>query len=102
MPAAVRCAVHAVHAVHAAHHVANLDAVAEQAVAAAFWNMGENCSAGLRILVPSSRKAKLLEKVQAVLAGSFPDEMNRPVERAASRSLISCWSAGCYSPSRCR
>ncbi|RQS06173.1 aldehyde dehydrogenase [Burkholderia sp. Bp9002] len=49
--------------------VANLDAVAEQAVAAAFWNMGENCSAGSRILVPSNLKAALLEKVQAVLAG---------------------------------
>ncbi|MEX3952419.1 aldehyde dehydrogenase [Paraburkholderia sp. EG287B] len=49
--------------------VANLDAVAEQAVAAAFWNMGENCSAGSRILVPSSKRAELVEKVQAVLAG---------------------------------
>jgi len=49
--------------------VANLDAVAEQAVAAAFWNMGENCSAGSRILVPSSLKASLLEKVLAVLEG---------------------------------
>jgi gamma-glutamyl-gamma-aminobutyraldehyde dehydrogenase len=49
--------------------VANLDAVAEQAVAAAFWNMGENCSAGSRILVPSALKASLLEKIQAVLEG---------------------------------
>jgi gamma-glutamyl-gamma-aminobutyraldehyde dehydrogenase len=49
--------------------VANLDAVAEQAVAAAFWNMGENCSAGSRILVPSATKADLLEKVLAVLEG---------------------------------
>lgn len=49
--------------------VANLDAVAEQAVAAAFWNMGENCSAGSRIIVPSSRKTELLEKVQTVLKG---------------------------------
>ncbi|WP_114812408.1 aldehyde dehydrogenase [Paraburkholderia kururiensis] len=49
--------------------VANLDPVAENAVAAAFWNMGENCSAGSRILVPASRKAELLEKVQAVLKG---------------------------------
>jgi gamma-glutamyl-gamma-aminobutyraldehyde dehydrogenase len=32
--------------------VSNLDAVAESAVAAAFWNMGENCSAGSRLLVP--------------------------------------------------
>jgi gamma-glutamyl-gamma-aminobutyraldehyde dehydrogenase len=47
--------------------VANLDAVAENAVAAAFWNMGENCSAGSRILVPASTKAVLLEKVLAVL-----------------------------------
>ena len=49
--------------------VANLDAVAEQAVAAAFWNMGENCSAGSRVIVPSSKRAELVEKVQAVLAG---------------------------------
>ncbi len=49
--------------------VANLDAVAQNAVAAAFWNMGENCSAGSRILVPASIKASLLEKVQAVLEG---------------------------------
>jgi 4-(gamma-glutamylamino)butanal dehydrogenase len=47
--------------------VGNLDAVAEQAVAAAFWNMGENCSAGSRIIVPSSKKAELLDKVLAVL-----------------------------------
>ncbi|HXZ06787.1 MAG TPA: aldehyde dehydrogenase family protein, partial [Paraburkholderia sp.] len=49
--------------------VANLDAVAEQAVAAAFWNMGENCSAGSRILVPSTLKAPLLDKILAVLEG---------------------------------
>ncbi|WP_250516802.1 aldehyde dehydrogenase [Caballeronia sp. INDeC2] len=49
--------------------VANLDAVAEQAVAAAFWNMGENCSAGSRILVHTSQKDELLQKVQAVLEG---------------------------------
>ena len=49
--------------------VANLDAVAEQAVAAAFWNMGENCSAGSRILVHTSQKAELLQKIQAVLEG---------------------------------
>ncbi|HEY3539658.1 MAG TPA: aldehyde dehydrogenase [Trinickia sp.] len=47
--------------------VANLDAVAENAVAAAFWNMGENCSAGSRILVPASMKAELLQKVRSVL-----------------------------------
>jgi gamma-glutamyl-gamma-aminobutyraldehyde dehydrogenase len=35
---------------------AGLDAVAEQAVAAAFWNMGENCSAGSRILVHATEQ----------------------------------------------
>ncbi len=49
--------------------VANLDAVAENAVAAAFWNMGENCSAGSRILVHASMKGELLQKVLAVLEG---------------------------------
>lgn len=49
--------------------VANLDAVAEQAVAAAFWNMGENCSAGSRIIVHASHKEALLQKMQAVLEG---------------------------------
>ena len=49
--------------------VANLDAVAEQAVAAAFWNMGENCSAGSRLLVPAGTKDLLLEKIKTVLAG---------------------------------
>jgi gamma-glutamyl-gamma-aminobutyraldehyde dehydrogenase len=49
--------------------VANLDAVAEQAVAAAFWNMGENCSAGSRLLVPAGMKDALLEKIKTVLDG---------------------------------
>ncbi|SAL41031.1 betaine-aldehyde dehydrogenase [Caballeronia peredens] len=49
--------------------VADLDAVAEQAVAAAFWNMGENCSAGSRIIVHASQKDALLQKMQTVLEG---------------------------------
>ena len=49
--------------------VANLAPVAENAVAAAFWNMGENCSAGSRVLVPAARKAELLDRVQGVLQG---------------------------------
>ncbi|GAA3548469.1 aldehyde dehydrogenase [Zobellella aerophila] len=43
--------------------IADLDAVAEQIVASAFWNMGENCSAGSRLLVHSSIKERLLEKM---------------------------------------
>jgi gamma-glutamyl-gamma-aminobutyraldehyde dehydrogenase len=49
--------------------VADLDAVAENAVAAAFWNMGENCSAGSRLLVHASMKDILVEKIKAVLEG---------------------------------
>ncbi|MEH6444526.1 MAG: aldehyde dehydrogenase [Oceanospirillaceae bacterium] len=41
----------------------DLDNVAEQVVAAAFWNMGENCSAGSRLIVQEGIKAELLEKV---------------------------------------
>jgi gamma-glutamyl-gamma-aminobutyraldehyde dehydrogenase len=49
--------------------VADLDAVAEQAVAAAFWNMGENCSAGSRLLVPAGLKDTLIGKIKTVLEG---------------------------------
>ena len=41
----------------------NLDQVAEQVVAAAFWNMGENCSAGSRLIVHKEIKAALLERI---------------------------------------
>lgn len=41
----------------------NLDTVADQVVAAAFWNMGENCSAGSRLIVHEKIKAELLERV---------------------------------------
>jgi len=44
-----------------------LDVVAEHLVAAAFWNMGENCSAGSRLIVHKSRKDELLEHVTARL-----------------------------------
>ena len=44
-----------------------LDVVAEHVVNAAFWNMGENCSAGSRLIVHQSRKDELLEHMQAHL-----------------------------------
>lgn len=37
-------------------------------LAAAFWNMGENCSCGSRLLVHSSLKTELLNKLKAGLA----------------------------------
>ena len=45
----------------------NLDLVAEHVVNAAFWNMGENCSANSRLIVQAGVKAELLEKITAHL-----------------------------------
>ena len=44
-----------------------LDVVAEHVVSAAFWNMGENCSAGSRLIVHKSRKQALLDHISARL-----------------------------------
>ncbi len=43
----------------------DLDAVAEHACNAAFWNMGENCSCGSRLIVDRRIKDRLLEKIIA-------------------------------------
>ena len=43
----------------------DLDKVAEQVCAAAFWNMGENCSAGSRLIVQAGVKEQLLERIKA-------------------------------------
>jgi gamma-glutamyl-gamma-aminobutyraldehyde dehydrogenase len=48
----------------------DLDIVAQHAVAAAFWNMGENCSCGSRLLVAEPLHEGLLEKITA-LAGTW-------------------------------
>ncbi|OUR68113.1 aldehyde dehydrogenase [Marinomonas sp. 42_23_T18] len=42
----------------------DLDKVAEQVCAAAFWNMGENCSAGSRLIVQAGIKAQLLARIK--------------------------------------
>ena len=42
---------------------ADLADVAANVAIAIFWNMGENCSAGSRLIVHRSRKAELLEAV---------------------------------------
>ncbi|HPE61196.1 MAG TPA: aldehyde dehydrogenase [Thiolinea sp.] len=42
-----------------------LDLVAEHIVNAAFWNMGENCSASSRLIVQSGIKAALLARILA-------------------------------------
>lgn len=43
----------------------DLESVAEQVCAAAFWNMGENCSAGSRLIVQAGVKEQLLERIKA-------------------------------------
>jgi gamma-glutamyl-gamma-aminobutyraldehyde dehydrogenase len=45
----------------------NLDHVARHVVNAAFWNMGENCSAASRLIVHRAVKAPLMERVLARL-----------------------------------
>ncbi|MCC1492859.1 aldehyde dehydrogenase [Cognatishimia sp. F0-27] len=45
----------------------NLDHVAAHVVNAAFWNMGENCSAASRLIVHRDVKAPLLERILARL-----------------------------------
>jgi gamma-glutamyl-gamma-aminobutyraldehyde dehydrogenase len=45
----------------------NLDAVASHVVNAAFWNMGENCSAASRLIVHHAVKEPLLERILARL-----------------------------------
>lgn len=59
----------------------NLDHVAEHVVNAAFWNMGENCSASSRLIVHKAIKAPLMERIIARLrdwkTGDPLDPQNR-------------------------
>lgn len=47
---------------------APLDEIVNDVLAAAFWNMGENCSCGSRLIVHASVKEALLERLTAALA----------------------------------
>ena len=49
--------------------VVDLEATAEHVAAAAFWNMGENCSAGSRLIVHESLKEPLLQAVIKEMEG---------------------------------
>ena len=46
----------------------NLDGVAEHAVFAALWNMGQNCTANSRLIVHKNLKDKMLSKVKEKMA----------------------------------
>jgi gamma-glutamyl-gamma-aminobutyraldehyde dehydrogenase len=48
--------------------VTDLADIAANVAVAIFWNMGENCSAGSRLVVHRSRKDALLEAIEAELA----------------------------------
>jgi len=48
--------------------VYSLEDIVDDVLAAAFWNMGENCSCGSRLLVHHSRKDELLELLKTKLA----------------------------------
>ncbi|WP_043634028.1 aldehyde dehydrogenase [Chromobacterium haemolyticum] len=48
---------------------AALDEIVDDVLAAAFWNMSENCSCGSRLIVASAVKDELLEKLKRRLAG---------------------------------
>ena len=50
--------------------VEDLDEVAAEVMKAAFWNMGENCSCGSRLLVHESIKPALVEKLRALAKSS--------------------------------
>ena len=43
----------------------NLDHVAQHVVNAAFWNMGENCSAASRLIVHKNVKSALMDRIKA-------------------------------------
>jgi 4-(gamma-glutamylamino)butanal dehydrogenase len=61
---------------------ANLDRVADRVANAIFWNMGENCSAGSRLLVDRRIKSALLERLVGLverdwIVGDPMDETTR-------------------------
>ncbi len=46
----------------------DLDTVAENAASAAFWNMGENCSCGSRLIIHRSVKDEVVAKIRDIVA----------------------------------
>ncbi len=84
-----------------------LDTVAEHAAAAVFWNMGENCSAGSRLIVHASLREALLEKLAAQAAawtvGDPLDPATRIgalIERGHLDKVLSYVEAGCADGAR--
>jgi len=79
----------------------DLDVVANNAVAAAFWNMGENCSCGSRLIVHKSIKDKLVEKIAKLASewtiGDPIDPMTRVgsmIEKSHMEKVLGYIAAG--------
>lgn len=51
--------------------ISDLSEVAEHVLASAFWNMGQNCSAGSRLIVHRSIKDALIEELQEQLEANW-------------------------------
>ncbi|MFV0434921.1 MAG: aldehyde dehydrogenase [Leucobacter sp.] len=62
----------------------HLDTVAEQVLAGAFWNMGENCSATSRLIVQSGIKDALIEHIRAQAAGWVVGDPLDPATRVGA------------------
>ncbi len=79
----------------------DLDAVASNAVGAAFWNMGENCSCGSRLIVHKRIKDELVERVAKLAktwkVGDPLDPRNRlgaMIEKAHLEKVLGYIAAG--------
>ena len=79
----------------------DLDVVANNAVSAAFWNMGENCSCGSRLIVHKSIKDELVAKIAKLAktwkVGDPLDPSNRlgsMIEKAHLEKVLSYIAAG--------
>ena len=65
----------------------DLDVVANNAVSAAFWNMGENCSCGSRLIVQESVKDRLVEKVVKLVPNTkHADRAKTQIARIAGKN----------------
>ena len=74
--------------------------VASNAAVAIFWNMGENCSAGSRLIVHRSKKDELLEALQAEpRAWPVGDPLDPATRIGALIIAANSWS-GCSATSR--
>ena len=78
--------------------VENLDLVAEHIVNAAFWNMGENCSASSRLIVQKNVKDALMERILARVRNWKVGDPLRRRGATCRRRGTQCRAGGCDDP----